>query len=84
MRDGISVSFMREVAKKNMISFSPSYDGVVDFYVLLAKKLEASNGLDVKQKLEELDYESLPRGLKERYGWLRVIDKWLWLGGQSK
>ncbi len=84
MQDNFSMNTMREVAKNNMFSFTKSYDSVIRFYVQLEKKLEGSNDFDVKEKLEKFDYESQPEGLKERYSWIRVIDKWLWLGEQSE
>jgi len=57
------------------------YGSVVDFYLTLGGKLEMQMS-DLKKKLEEIDQESLPEGLKASYSWIRVVDKWLWLKGK--
>jgi hypothetical protein len=58
------------------------YGSVTDYYLKLADKLQMKTS-DLKKQLVEIDFESLPRGLKARYSWVRVVDKWLWLRGKQ-
>jgi len=89
IRDTQSLNRMSSVAKRNGFCLSRNYldheyAGVVDFYLILGKKLERSYGSRVKEQLVEYDYSSqpVPESLKVRNTWLRAIDKWLWLKGQ--
>jgi len=57
-----------------------AYKRVVDFYSYLEDQLGPSG----KGALEEADFHSQPMDpIRVRYGWLRVVDKWLWLRGKE-
>ena len=92
IRDALSLNAMVVVAKKESFSdyltrshLGQDYDGVIEFFLQLRRRLQKSYGNDITKELERFDYDSqrLGKDLKVRNTWLRVIDKWLWLKGKK-